>query len=323
MTPREDRSRANPPERRVDPLERRMDPPERRMDPLERRYRRLLLAYPRAYRAAHGSELLGVLLDCAAPGRTVPEAGQVAGLLAGGLRERVRHAARGDAWRDGLHLGVSAVMAVQLAVLLPFAGQLPLWVALSALAFVAVLRGRVRVALPLAAAVAAKSVALASGWQPFDVTILPIYPDFLADRPLYADGGPGSVLLGHGVVLLGLAILSIKGVTRARSWWWCAAVPLAAWTGPGWMADGTPYPIGLGRMALELTALASAAWAARLTRDPRWAPAAALYLAATSAQLVEHLGELTHQHLAYWGLLAVMTAAPALLPLGRRRRVPD
>ncbi|MGW4400070.1 hypothetical protein ACWEHA_32680 [Amycolatopsis nivea] len=33
------------------------------MSDLERRYRRLLALYPRAHRAAHGEEMLGVLLD--------------------------------------------------------------------------------------------------------------------------------------------------------------------------------------------------------------------------------------------------------------------
>ncbi|MEJ3749423.1 hypothetical protein WEI85_39950 [Actinomycetes bacterium KLBMP 9797] len=57
--------------------------------PLARRYRRLLLAYPRAYRRARGDELLGALLDAAPPGRTRPTAREVADLIRHGLRTRL------------------------------------------------------------------------------------------------------------------------------------------------------------------------------------------------------------------------------------------
>ncbi|GLX00495.1 hypothetical protein [Microtetraspora sp. NBRC 16547] len=292
------------------------------MTPLERRYRLLLLAYPPAYRAAHGKELLGVLLDCAAPGRTTPEVRESAGLVTGGLRERVRHAARGSAWRDGLHLGATAVMAVQLAVLLPYAGSIPLWVVLSALALLAVLRGRVRIALPLALLTGAKAVAIASGRQLLDVTLLPVYPSFLTARPMFVASSPATVAVGYGLACCCLLALAAREAPpRTRSWWWWAAVPFAAWAGPAWMAEGTPFPISLSRMALELAVLGLAVWAARLAGDPRWALAAALYLLVVSTQLGEHLAMLTPQHLAYWGLLVLLTALAALVPYGGRRRV--
>jgi hypothetical protein len=56
---------------------------------LTRRYRRLLLAYPRAYRREHGEELLGVLLDAAPAGQTRPTLGEAADLVRGGLRCRL------------------------------------------------------------------------------------------------------------------------------------------------------------------------------------------------------------------------------------------
>src|SRR5262249_22164662 len=43
------------------------------VDALERRYRRLLLAYPAEYRRERGDEIVGILLDDAAPGRTWPD----------------------------------------------------------------------------------------------------------------------------------------------------------------------------------------------------------------------------------------------------------
>ncbi|WP_214417194.1 hypothetical protein [Sphaerisporangium fuscum] len=290
------------------------------MTPLERRYRRLLLAYPRAYRAAHGQELLGVLLDCADPGRTAPDVREAAGLLAGGVRERLRHAARGVPWRDGLHLGLTAVMVTQLAVLLPYARDIPVWVALSALALLAALRGRVGLALPPALLTGLKAIAVASGLQPFDVTLLPVYPGFLTSDPLFVTRGPGSLAMEYGLTCCGLLVLAVGGGgSRARSWWWAAAVPLAAWAGPVWPAVGRPAPVGLGRMALELGVLCLAVWAARLARDPRWALAAAVYLLAVTARLGEHLTTLTSRHLAYWGLLALLTAATAVISYDRRR----
>ncbi|MFF4778850.1 hypothetical protein [Microtetraspora fusca] len=291
------------------------------MTPLERRYRLLLLAYPPAYRAAHGAELVGVLLDCAAPDRTTPELREAAGLLAGGLRERVRHAARGSAWRDGLHLGATAVMAVQLAAMLPYAGSIPLWMVLSALALLAVVRGRVRLALPLVLLTGVKAVAIASGWQVVDVTMLPVYPSFLTDRPMFVASAPATVAVGYGLVCCCLLALAVGEAPRTRSWWWLAAVPFAAWAGPQWMAQETPAPISLSRMILEVAVLGLAVWAARVAGDQRWGLAAALYLLVVSDQLGEHLDVLTRQHLAYWGLLALLTALAAFVRYGGRRRV--
>ncbi|SNT63155.1 hypothetical protein SAMN05421812_11511 [Asanoa hainanensis] len=57
--------------------------------PLARRYRRLLFAYPRAYRRARGDELVGALLDAAAPGLRRPSAREAANLVRHGLRARL------------------------------------------------------------------------------------------------------------------------------------------------------------------------------------------------------------------------------------------
>ena len=58
--------------------------------PLERRYRRLLRAYPAAYRRRHGDELLTTLLDAAGPDRVRPSRRDVVDLVRGGLRQRFR-----------------------------------------------------------------------------------------------------------------------------------------------------------------------------------------------------------------------------------------
>jgi hypothetical protein len=61
---------------------------------LERRYRRLMRAYPRHYRAGHGSEIVTTLLDLAEAGHARPGAGQMLHLVLCGLRQRFRLPAR-------------------------------------------------------------------------------------------------------------------------------------------------------------------------------------------------------------------------------------
>ncbi|SBT50032.1 hypothetical protein [Micromonospora auratinigra] len=56
---------------------------------LTRHYRRLLLAYPRAYRRERGEELLGLLLDTTPPGRTRPTVTGAVDLVRAGLRCRL------------------------------------------------------------------------------------------------------------------------------------------------------------------------------------------------------------------------------------------
>ncbi len=58
------------------------------MSPMERRCRWLLRAYPVEYRSGRGDEMLGTLLDTAAPGRCRPSARESASLIVGGIRAR-------------------------------------------------------------------------------------------------------------------------------------------------------------------------------------------------------------------------------------------
>ncbi|MEU6711194.1 hypothetical protein ABZ897_06895 [Nonomuraea sp. NPDC046802] len=291
---------------------------------LERRYRRLMLAYPRPYRTAHGDELIDVLLESAAPGRTVPVPREAWGLLLGGVRSRVVHQARGNPWADGLHLAVTAVAAANLAALLPYAGALPLWTLLSALALLAIQRGRVRAALPLTLLTGAKAVAIASGQQLFDLTLVPVYPSALSDLALFQFSDPLVVASGYLVVLASLLALSTRpSPRRAKSWWWWAAVPVAAWAGPHWLADDSQLPLSLSRMAVEMTAFGLAVVFAAWARDHRWALASGTYLAVTSGWLISRVEDLTNQHLAYWALLALLALGAAAAPFRQRRHCLD
>ncbi|RFU43387.1 hypothetical protein DZF91_01480 [Actinomadura logoneensis] len=77
------------------------------MSTLEDRYRRLLAWYPADHRAAHEREMLDLLLSTARPGQTRPTPAEIADLLAGAIRIRLRPARSGDgpsAWPAALAL---------------------------------------------------------------------------------------------------------------------------------------------------------------------------------------------------------------------------
>ncbi|MEV5207481.1 hypothetical protein AB0K35_08355 [Micromonospora sp. NPDC053740] len=70
---------------------------------LEHGYRWLLACYPRAYRRQYEDEMVGVLLDDAAPGQRRPAARDVLALLGGAFRAHARQAGArfsADAWRE-------------------------------------------------------------------------------------------------------------------------------------------------------------------------------------------------------------------------------
>ncbi|HEV2377688.1 MAG TPA: hypothetical protein VGS19_36690 [Streptosporangiaceae bacterium] len=82
---------------------------------LEDRYRRLLCAYPSAYRAQRGEELVGTYLDFAGPGRRWPSLGDTTDLLAGGIRQRLR--ARGaETAITGLHTAATVALCAGAAL---------------------------------------------------------------------------------------------------------------------------------------------------------------------------------------------------------------
>jgi hypothetical protein len=84
---------------------------------LERRYRRLLVAYPPAYRSARGDEILGTLLDLAPPGRRWPDVGDTMDVVGAGLRRRL-----GTASLPGLDGGLALAAPVALALAAGIAG---------------------------------------------------------------------------------------------------------------------------------------------------------------------------------------------------------
>ncbi|WP_157249395.1 hypothetical protein [Nonomuraea typhae] len=296
---------------------------------LERYYRMLLRAYPPSYRRAHGDELLDVLLATTEADRAVPSAREAAGLLIGGARARVIALTHGNVARDGLHLGLAAVAVGNLATILPFAAEIPFWITLSALSVLAILRAWVWPAIPLTAAVSMKTVAIAGGWQFAEPTLLPLTPGVLTDRALFADSSPVAVAAAYGLMIVGLLVLGTGRATlRRRSWWWWAALPVAAWAGPAWMPDDSQPVISFSRMVLEFGLFAGAVVAGYLTRDLRWALGCALYLGVVSVTfgvltLPEDGLSLTSQHLAYWALLALLTAAAAFIPFRQRKHVLD
>lgn len=63
--------------------------PDDRQERLARRFHKLMIAYPSGYRQRRADEIVGTLLDAAAPGQTRPSLADAADLLAGGLRQRI------------------------------------------------------------------------------------------------------------------------------------------------------------------------------------------------------------------------------------------
>ncbi|MFF0306776.1 hypothetical protein ACFYSC_05070 [Streptosporangium sp. NPDC004379] len=289
---------------------------------LERRYRRLLLCYPRRYRAEHGGEIIATLLETAEPGRALPPLREARALVSGGLRARIVAAADRPAWLDGLHLGVTALCAVQLATLVPYAASVPIWASLSALALLLVLRGRVRLALPVVALVAAKVCAITLGHPWLDPTLLPVdAPPAWHAGALYGGGGPVAPMVGYGLTFLGLLVLTPhRGRLGRRSWLWLPAVPLLAGADPAGLDFGRGGDaLDMVRTGLELALLLFAARAGHVARDPRWAVAAGVHLVAVCAVYAENLGVHSEPDLAHLAVVLLATALAAAVPYRARR----
>jgi hypothetical protein len=91
---------------------------------LERWYRRLLLAYPRAFRRQNGPEILAVLMACAPDGQRRPSLAEAADLIRGGLWMRLRPGVPASARTVRAAVGAmyagAAVSTVNLVILLAF-----------------------------------------------------------------------------------------------------------------------------------------------------------------------------------------------------------
>jgi hypothetical protein len=247
---------------------------------LRRRYRRLLAVYPSDWRAANEPVVPDTLLEAAGPTRRWPSPREALALLAGGARAWLRRprpdpGERGRRWLDGLQLGAILLALWTLAATL---GQLGSWAGhgvgdgpgsvpaadgsaaasgsvlavLAAVAFVSLLRGRVRTALVAVMAWVLAGVLWAIIGYPAGTAV-----DGLAI-------GPAMV-----VWLAVVVVVSLVGLV--------AALALAAATGEvrpavALAVVGLPWILGtvLGRLSSPAAALvvtALAAWGARRARQ--------------------------------------------------------
>jgi hypothetical protein len=268
---------------------------------LGRRYRWLLLAYPPDYRASHGEEIIGTLLEAASPTQRFPSGREATGLLLGGLRTRARQAAAASPprlWSDGLHLGVLLIVLANLSQALDL-GWGP-WTALVAVGAVAVLRGWTRTAM-VTTALAALAAAR------------PLLPP--VELPWWLPGyGDWSAVARYAVPVAVLAVLAWpKGSRpRPRSWWWLLLpiVHLALPAVQPWLVAG----LGVGLLAAMLVITVSAL-------DPRPAVAAAVFLLPGLFHAAEYLGEggASTSALVYLAVVALLTVSLAAVALGVRR----
>jgi hypothetical protein len=265
-------------------------------------YRWLLLAYPPDYRAAHGEEIIGTLLEAASPTQRFPSGREATGLLLGGLRTRARQAAAASPprlWSDGLHLGVLLIVLANLSQALDL-GRGP-WTALVAVGAVAVLRGWTRTAM-VTTALAALAAAR------------PLLPP--VELPWWLPGyGDWSAVARYAVPVAVLAVLAWpKGSRpRPRSWWWLL-LPIVHLALPAveqpWLVAG----LGVGLLAAVLVITVSAL-------DPRPAVAAAVFLLPGLFHAAEYLGEggASTSALVYLAVVALLTVSLAAVALGVRR----
>ncbi|MFC9970307.1 hypothetical protein ACFVH6_05325 [Spirillospora sp. NPDC127200] len=272
------------------------------MNALERRYRRLLLAYPRDYRHANGEQLVATLLE-AGPDRRVPPAREAFALVNAGLGERAHAAVAGRRpwWVDGLHLALPPLILAGAASYgwplshHPWAG------ALFIVPMLAVVLGRVRLALPFALTTAL----LASVPYP---TLGD--PTWSWTQPLAYEYGVGgwSKLVPLWAAVAIMAVLAVRrDALRRRSPLWPAGVTvavavgvLAATTGPWWT---------LLRAGAEVALLGLGVAATLRTRDARWALASSVYLLCAVLPVVEYPIILSWWSACYWGVLSVLTFA--------------
>jgi hypothetical protein len=269
---------------------------------LERRYRWLLLAYPPDYRAAHGEEIIGTLLEAASPTQRSPSGREATGLLLGGLRTRARQASAASpprVWSEGLHLGVLLIVLANLSQALELARG-P-WTVLVAVGAVAVLRGWTRTAM-VATALAALAAAR------------PLLPP--VELPWWLPGyGDWSAVARYAVPVAVLAVLAWPRGSRPRprSWWWLL-LPIVHLALPPvsqpWLVAG----LGVGLLAAVLVVTVGAL-------DPRPAVATAVFLLPGLFHAAEYLGEggASTSALVYLAVVALLTGSLAAVALGVRR----
>lgn len=285
---------------------------------LTRRYERLLLAYPADYRATHGAEIVGTLLETAEPGRARPAPREAAGLIKGGLAARARKAAEGPVswWADGLHLGLFLLALINLTYAVadylpayqgPFAWA---WFTCSLLLAVALLRGWVWAALPIAAFASFDLVALAhSPWGARMAYDLGAGSSFPSVPPgLYRTNQMFFWILTAGLLVLA-ARRTIRPPLRHRSWAWLAIPPIAlavAWAAYRPAGNESLWPF---TMALEAGLLLAGLAATMLAASPRWVVAGAVYMLPWGTYVFGH--DYGPVATAYWSVLAIVVLSMA------------
>ena len=275
---------------------------------LRRRYRRLLVAYPPAYRDARGEEILTTLVEGSRPGQRFPTAREAGGLMLGGLRARARQAVVDPPprpWTEGLHLGVVLIGLVNVgttAIMM----SLP-WTVLVMVGGVAALRGWARTALVTTAAAA---LIVARPLLPLSTSDLP-WPWWL---PGYGDW---SAVARYALPALLLAMLARPGAPglRPHAWWWLLlpAVQLAVPVSETWRLAEAGVQVALALAVLLVTVG---------LRDPRPSVAAAVYLTPGLLFAAERLtrGAVGPRMLTYWMVLAGLTMTLLAAAAWRTRR---
>ncbi|GII59023.1 hypothetical protein Pth03_74120 [Planotetraspora thailandica] len=297
---------------------------------LERRYRSLLKAYPKAYRDAHGEELLSTLMEASDPQARRPALREVFALVTGGFAARARNTRATGVpwWADGLHLGVLVVATTTFATevsILRMGTHIylnrPIWTLGAIVLMVAITRGWLRLALPLALIAALDT-----------------------SRMLFLDGydhgliefGPPYTLLGQmlpfWIIVVGLAVLAVRPgkALPARSWSWLL-IPALFWVAecivPAFTL-GYVVPVFTLTMTWQLflagvktLVLGGVVWATVAIRDARWALAAALYLLPGLTFIGETMLLHSEKTLAYWGVLTLLVLASFVAARRTRQKV--
>lgn len=255
---------------------------------LENQYRWLLRAYPRAYRERRGEEMLGTLLDSAAPHQTRPSPGDVTDLLGGAARERLGlHAVPGFA--AGLRiagppsLAWAAAWAIGVWVAGDRSAALTVVAAAWLLATVAYAVGRLAAAAVIAAwLVTAGGFAVTAISPPLvvDETItiyqywqytIPLVSGLIAalatatPRPVASRFRPGLERAGVGfAVALAASAAAFVDAAMQRVTLGPVHIPSPAWA-PGWVV-------------LPVAALAVGIVVAAVRHDTRWLWAGSIML---------------------------------------------
>jgi hypothetical protein len=271
------------------------------MSPLERQYRRLLRAYPAQYRNDRADEMLGTLLDTAAPGQRRPRARESWALIFGGIRAR---AARNADMPVLASLRLAAMLAVATFTQLSFVRDPEIMWANTRNEWAAY-------ALLLAATVLI--------WFARREIAVPVLLTALA--ALCSLRGQSPVLIWAVAGLVVLTALRAKRPPKAWLVWFC--LPVAYWLlfmpplfDTNLRIGGHSVTVLLGLLLLILFVALPVVWA---VTDGRPAFALSLLIAYLISTSVLRLGADGAWPLV-WFSASLVAALPLLVRIARRRR---